>query len=57
MATERTLDFSVPSTMEIDTAILTLDWIRLTQDRYRWQAALSAVMNLRVIAPRSYLVS
>jgi hypothetical protein len=30
-----------------------LDWIRLTQDRDRWQAVVSAVMNLRVLAPRS----
>jgi hypothetical protein len=30
-----------------------LDWIRLAQDRYRWRAVVSAVMNLRVLAPRS----
>jgi hypothetical protein len=30
------------------------DWIRLAQDRDRWQAVVSAVMNLRVLAPRSY---
>jgi hypothetical protein len=30
-----------------------VDWIRLAQDRYRWQAVVSAVMNLRVLAPRS----
>jgi hypothetical protein len=29
------------------------DWIRLAQDRDRWQAVVSAVMNLRVLAPRS----
>jgi hypothetical protein len=34
-----------------------VDWIRLSQDRDRWRAVLSAVMNLRVLAPRSYLVS
>jgi hypothetical protein len=30
-----------------------VDWIRLAQDRERWQAVASAVMNLRVLAPRS----
>jgi hypothetical protein len=30
-----------------------VDWIRLAQDRYRWRAVVSAVMNLRVLAPRS----
>jgi hypothetical protein len=29
------------------------DWIRLSQDRDRWQAVVSAVMSLRVLAPRS----
>jgi hypothetical protein len=30
-----------------------VDWIRLAQDRSRWRAVVSAVMNLRVLAPRS----
>jgi hypothetical protein len=30
-----------------------VDWIRLAQYRDRWRAVVSAVMNLRVIAPRS----
>jgi hypothetical protein len=30
-----------------------VDWIQLAQDRDRWQAVVSAVMNLRVLAPRS----
>jgi hypothetical protein len=30
-----------------------VDWIRLAEDRDRWRAVLSAVMNLRVLAPRS----
>jgi hypothetical protein len=30
-----------------------VDWIRLAQDSDRWRAVVSAVMNLRVLAPRS----
>jgi hypothetical protein len=30
-----------------------VDWLRLAQDRDRWRAVMSAVMNLRVLAPRS----
>jgi hypothetical protein len=30
-----------------------VDWIRLAQDRDRWRVVVSAVMNLRVLAPRS----
>jgi hypothetical protein len=30
-----------------------VDWIRLAQDRDRWQAVVSVVMNLRVLAPQS----
>jgi aryl carrier-like protein len=30
-----------------------VDWIRLVQYRDRWRAVVSAVMNLRVLAPRS----
>jgi hypothetical protein len=33
-----------------------VDWIRLAQDRDRWRDVVSAVMNLRVLAPRSLLV-
>jgi hypothetical protein len=34
-----------------------VDWIRLSQDRDRWRAVVSAVMKLRVLAPRSRFVS
>jgi hypothetical protein len=30
-----------------------VEWIRLSQDRDRWQAVVSAVMNVRVLVPRS----
>jgi hypothetical protein len=30
-----------------------VDWIRLAQDRNRWRAVVSAVMNLLVLTPRS----
>jgi hypothetical protein len=30
-----------------------VDWIRLAQGRVRWRGVVSAVMNLRVLAPRS----
>jgi hypothetical protein len=33
-----------------------LEWIQLAQDRDRWRAAANTVMNLRVLAPRGWLV-
>jgi hypothetical protein len=30
-----------------------VNWILLAQDRGRWRAVVSAVMNLRVLAPQS----
>jgi hypothetical protein len=34
----------------------TVDWIQMAQDRDRLRALMNTVMNLRVLAPRSYLV-
>jgi hypothetical protein len=31
-------------------------WIQLALNRGRWQTAVNAVMNLRVLVPQSYLV-
>jgi hypothetical protein len=30
-----------------------VDWIQLAQDRDQWRSVVSAVMNLRVLVPRS----
>jgi hypothetical protein len=36
-----------------ETGLGGVDWIRLAQDRDQWRAVVTAVMNLRVLAPRS----
>jgi hypothetical protein len=30
-----------------------VEWIQLAQDRGRWRAVVSTVMNLRILSPRS----
>jgi hypothetical protein len=32
-----------------------VEWIHLAQDKKRWRAVVSAVMNIRVLARRIYL--
>jgi hypothetical protein len=34
-----------------------VEWIHLAQDRDRWRTLVNAVMNLRILGPRSKLVS
>jgi hypothetical protein len=36
-----------------ETGLGGVDWISLVQDRDRWRDVVSAVTNLRVLAPRS----
>jgi hypothetical protein len=36
-----------------ETGLGGVDWIRLAQNRDRWQAVVSVVMNLWVLVPRS----
>jgi hypothetical protein len=33
-----------------------VDWIQLAQNRGRWRALVNTVMNLRILAPRIWLV-
>jgi hypothetical protein len=44
--TRRWIDNIKMNLLEI--ALSVVDWIRLTQDRYRWRALVNSVMNLRV---------
>jgi hypothetical protein len=32
----------------LETGLNVVDWIGLTQDRYRWRALVNSVMNIRV---------
>jgi hypothetical protein len=40
-----------------DRVVGCVNWIRLAQDMGRWRAVVNAVMNLRVLVPRSKLVT
>jgi hypothetical protein len=40
-----------------ETGLGGVDWIRLAQDRGKWRAVVSAVMNIRVLAPRSLVTA
>jgi hypothetical protein len=35
--------------------LMGVEWIQLAQDKDRWQALVNAVINLRVLEPRSLL--
>jgi hypothetical protein len=39
------------------TGLVGVDWIRLAQDTDRWRAVVSALMNLRVLAPHRHCVT
>jgi hypothetical protein len=39
--------------IKMDLRAIGVEWIHLAQDRDRWRAVVNAVMNLRVLAPRS----
>jgi hypothetical protein len=41
----------------LETGLGGVDWIRLSQDRDRWRAVVSAVMNLRVLATPDVMVT
>jgi hypothetical protein len=40
-----------------ETGFGSVEWIQLAQVRDRWRAVMNTVMNLRLLAPRSYLVT
>jgi hypothetical protein len=40
----------------LETVAVDVDLIQVAQDRDRWRAVVGAVMNLWILAPRSYLV-
>jgi hypothetical protein len=54
-------DLGVDGRMESEWILVRLagcaEWIQLAQDRGRWWAVVSEVMNFRVLAPRSWSVS
>jgi hypothetical protein len=43
--------------MDLKEIGLGVEWIHLSQDRNHWRAIVNAVMNLRVLAPRSEFYS
>jgi hypothetical protein len=50
---DQVVDGSMGSKWTLGILVGGVEWIHLAQDRNRWRAVVNAVMNLRVLAPRS----
>jgi hypothetical protein len=47
------VDGTMGSKWTLERLVGGVEWIQLAQDRDRWRAVVNAVMNIRVLAPRS----